>query len=92
VPKARLLSQPRIPGVRRTPRHTSLLPAIDNGLKAIAAAEGKYYSYVAASFIGDLIGIDAATGEPLAREEFLRRHRSIRRLFLSTLKKKGKTP
>lgn len=87
MPKARLLAQPRIAGVKRRPRHTSLIPIIDDGLKNIAASEGKFYSYVAASFIGDLIGIDAATGDRLTKDEFLRRHRHIRRLFLSTLKK-----
>lgn len=80
-------AQPRIPGVKRFPRHTCLAPVIHHMLTKLAMAENKSMSYVAAELIGDLIGIDAATGEPLPKGEQSRRYREIRRIFLKGRKR-----
>lgn len=80
-------SQPRIAGVRRVPRPTCLVPVIHHALNKIAMFENKSMSYVTAELVGDLIGLDAATGRALSKKEQARRYREIRKIFLVGRKK-----
>jgi hypothetical protein len=50
-------SQPRIPGVKREPSHTSLLPEINAELRRLASKYGVTPSWVRASILADALKI-----------------------------------
>jgi len=59
--------QPRIPGVRRRPRHTGLTPTVDDVLNRLARQSRRSRSYVLAEILSDWCGVDVCTGERLQR-------------------------
>jgi hypothetical protein len=61
----KLFAQPRIPGVKREPRHTCLLPEVHDWLATRARAKNISVSRAAAEIISKARGVDAATGERL---------------------------
>jgi plasmid stability protein len=63
----KLFAQPRIPGVRRLPRHTSLLPSVETRLRDRALREGRSVSAIAAQILSAHLGVDAFTGDTVAR-------------------------
>lgn len=65
--KKKLVAQPRIRGVVRIPKHSSLHPDVWHGIKEIAYMEGWTISRVMAEIVSRYFGIDAATGIALTR-------------------------
>jgi hypothetical protein len=63
----KLFAQPRIPGVRRHPRHTALLPTVEQRLRDRALREGRSVSAIAAQILSAHLGVDAFTGDTVAR-------------------------
>lgn len=58
-----LFAQPRIPGVKRERRQTSLLPVVEQRYKDRAAQRGRSVSAVMADVLARDLGFDAATGK-----------------------------
>lgn len=57
--------QPRIKGVKRMPKQTALLPAVQSKVEDMAASAGRSESWVQAQIVSAYCGWDAATGEKL---------------------------
>ena len=51
-------SQPRIPGLRRIPRHSGLLPELDRKVKQLAIEHDVSPSWVVATLLADALHID----------------------------------
>ena len=57
--KRRFKSQPRIPGLTRTPSYASVLPDVDKRVEKDAAAYGVSKSWVRATILAEFYNIDA---------------------------------
>lgn len=69
MPKRKLQSQPRIPGIRRIQKSEGLLPVVEHGLEQIARMEKRSVSWVKAEIICAYFGLDTATGKPISEAE-----------------------
>jgi hypothetical protein len=63
IKKRKLKSQPKIKGITRIPKPSSLHPLVWNGIREIAYYEKRSVSWVIAEIVSDYFGVDAATGE-----------------------------
>lgn len=61
----KIQNQPRIIGITRIPKHSSMHPDIWESIREIAKSEKRSVSWVIAEIVGEYFGIDCLTGKTI---------------------------